>query len=45
MAKMQEWIGTRGVIHRFTEELLNTIVSEHRTGDERYKTSAGDSLR
>jgi hypothetical protein len=36
MAKMQEWIGTRGVtIHRFTEELLNAIVSEHRTGDER----------
>jgi hypothetical protein len=38
MAKMQEWIDTRGVtVHRFTKELLNAIVSEHRTDDERYK--------
>lgn len=32
MSRMQEWIATRGVsVHSFTQELLNAIVSQHKT--------------
>jgi hypothetical protein len=32
MSRMQEWIATRGLsTHSFTQELLNAIVSQHKT--------------